>query len=422
MKRAQRGPGVTVLALFDRISVFHTLMPFLLDVHQEPLCARGVPVPRITYTDSAEWCLRRDRNRFLIIERLFLKPPVVHLDLLERLRARYDRIYFLNGNAGGAIHRPEVLPFVDRFYNKAVFRDRSMYGRPLYGTELFTDFAHRRYGVEDDPPWNGEPVPSDQTVKIHFHWNIGVGDFPRHHLQQRAGVALARTFSPRLAAPLIHRTSSFLPPRFAADEAAPGIALSRSRSPGAPDDLSSKGTGTPRAASERSDTPDAPPTGGEYRYDINARLGSPGYPTVAHHRNVMRSALNEAAQERNWSVARDRVPVQRYFDDMQRSRVTFSPFGWGELCFRDFEAIRAGSVLIKPDMGHLETFPDVFVPGETYVPVAWDGSDVAAVVEGLLNDPVRRRRLVSAAAERYRAQLKMVPERAAAMLADLTAS
>ena len=76
-----------------------------------------------------------------------------------------------------------------------------------------------------------------------------------------------------------------------------------------------------------------------------------------------------------------------YLRELTESRITFSPYGWGEICFRDFEAVACGSVLLKPDMTHLDTKPDIYEPGVTYVPVRWDLQDFAAKAEWILNNP-----------------------------------
>ncbi len=376
--------GVTVLALFDRISVFHTLAPYLVGLHRRDW--DGSP-PRLTYTDSPEWCLNRDTNDCLIIERLFLKPPVTDLPLLAALRRRYRRIFFFNGNAGGAIQRPEVLPYVDRFYNKALFVDRGLYAKPLYGRELFTDFSHRRFGVLDDPEIPPSPAPEDELDKVRLGWSIGVGDFPRRHFRQRVGVALSRFHSPRLAAPIIHKKEMIDPSRPSFAWAGPGLGAGR------------------RGSAEA--------------IDVNARLGNPGHPTIAFHRRHLGGLLREAAERRGWSLVADRVPIRRYFADMERSRITFSPFGWGELCFRDFEAVRAGSLLLKPDMSHLATWPDIYLPGETYVPVAWDGSDLEEKIAYYLGRPAEGRRIAENAFEVYRRQLADLPGRVASVLREL---
>lgn len=85
---------------------------------------------------------------------------------------------------------------------------------------------------------------------------------------------------------------------------------------------------------------------------------------------------------------------------MRRCRLVFSPFGWGELCLRDYEAICSGCLLLKPDIAHLRTSPDVFVPGETYVPIRWDLSDLGEACEKYLSDEKTAASMARAAQDR----------------------
>jgi hypothetical protein len=83
--------------------------------------------------------------------------------------------------------------------------------------------------------------------------------------------------------------------------------------------------------------------------------------------------------------------------ELANSRLCFSPFGYGELCWRDIEAFQTGAVLIKPDMGHLQTLPDLYEPGVTYLPVRWDFSDLEDVVCSALADEPRMEAIASEA-------------------------
>lgn len=89
-----------------------------------------------------------------------------------------------------------------------------------------------------------------------------------------------------------------------------------------------------------------------------------------------------------------------YMRELDRSKVCFSPFGFGEMAWRDYEAIVSGCVLVKPDCGHLDLEPDIFRPDETYVSVRWDFADVADKVEALLRDEPRRQRIAAEARQR----------------------
>lgn len=88
-----------------------------------------------------------------------------------------------------------------------------------------------------------------------------------------------------------------------------------------------------------------------------------------------------------------RVPQEVYYEEMLRSRLCVSPFGYGEICWRDFEAILCGCVLVKPDVSHLESVPDIFIPYETYVPVQWDYSDLESKISQLLAQPEQCERI-----------------------------
>jgi hypothetical protein len=89
-------------------------------------------------------------------------------------------------------------------------------------------------------------------------------------------------------------------------------------------------------------------------------------------------------------VPNQRVDQQGYYQEMRSSRICISPFGYGELCWRDFETVLMGSLLVKPDMGHIRTEPNIFIPGETYVPVRWDFSDLSEVCARYLADDEAR--------------------------------
>lgn len=94
---------------------------------------------------------------------------------------------------------------------------------------------------------------------------------------------------------------------------------------------------------------------------------------------------------------RQRVSQEQYYAEMMRARICVSPFGYGELCWRDFEAVLCGCMLVKPDMGHVRTYPDIFVAGETYAPVSWDYADLAEVCAKYLGDEPARKRIADRA-------------------------
>lgn len=108
--------------------------------------------------------------------------------------------------------------------------------------------------------------------------------------------------------------------------------------------------------------------------DVHARIAVKGTPWYTAMRN---EALQAAQQIRGLHVVcQGRISRRDYLRELSESKVCFSPFGYGEVCWRDYEAVMCGALLVKPDMAHIETHPDIFRPFETYVPVRWDLSDL----------------------------------------------
>lgn len=70
------------------------------------------------------------------------------------------------------------------------------------------------------------------------------------------------------------------------------------------------------------------------------------------------------------------IPKLRYYIENLCGGITFSPFGWGEICYRDLESFYARTLLIKPSMEHLSTWPEIYLPYHTYIPCAWRLQDL----------------------------------------------
>jgi len=127
--------------------------------------------------------------------------------------------------------------------------------------------------------------------------------------------------------------------------------------------------------------------------DIVCRLNVPA-DWLFSLRNAVEPALEPLKNRYQVQLSTERVSPDQYYQEMRQSRICVSPLGYGEVCWRDFEAIACGCLLIKPDMSHLRSDPDLFVPGETYVPVRWDYSDLAETCVHYLKSEAERTRIV----------------------------
>jgi len=71
-----------------------------------------------------------------------------------------------------------------------------------------------------------------------------------------------------------------------------------------------------------------------------------------------------------------RLPKEEYFDLLKKSKIVISPWGNGEWCWRDYEAIYSGAVVIKPDTSFVHAIPNLYCNDKYYVACKADFSDL----------------------------------------------
>ena len=132
------------------------------------------------------------------------------------------------------------------------------------------------------------------------------------------------------------------------------------------------------------------------RYDLNARIGLAENHRREWYQMYREETIRETRKlgERFTLTGQGRVKPWPYRFELRDSRIVVSPFGWGELCFRDYEAVVFGALLVKPSMAHLETSPDIFAEDETYVPVRWDNADLTERCTHYLEHPEEAKRII----------------------------
>jgi hypothetical protein len=85
-------------------------------------------------------------------------------------------------------------------------------------------------------------------------------------------------------------------------------------------------------------------------------------------------------------VRKDKLPYQEYINVLYNSKVAISPFGMGELCFRDFECMQFGTIIIKPSMSMVNTIPNIYESNDTYLSVMYDWSNLNETIDYVLSN------------------------------------
>lgn len=237
---------------------------------------------------------------------------------LFSLRRSVDQlIWFDAADSTGSYDFP-VIPYVDFFLKKQLLRDKNYYTDP----EGNKDIRVWLNCLSPEQRKRFEPCPKEDLHKVKLGWNIGFNDY--------------RYFGYKMSRMSNYLSYEWYPVRF--------TNVDQQR----PYDLAYRGT---------------------------IHKDSSGQKDVFYQRNHL---INLFKQMNLQMATGANVSKSRYWKELKASKLSVSPFGWGEICYRDFETFISGAVLVKPVMEHVETFPDLFIANETYVPVHWNLSGLEA--------------------------------------------
>ena len=103
-----------------------------------------------------------------------------------------------------------------------------------------------------------------------------------------------------------------------------------------------------------------------------------GKPT-SNQRSVLKEYITK--NNRNNCLVGDSIKRREFLKELSSTKYVVSPFGYWEICYRDFEAIICNSILLKPSMNHIETWPNFYQEDVNYVPLKWDLSDLSEKID-----------------------------------------
>lgn len=350
---------ITILYGSSRISLFNSLYPFIASKYTS----------HFTFTTDPEFCLKTDSNRAIIILR-YLKSELNNdqraVDLLKKIRQKYETVVFFDDSDGSDSFHFEYMPYVDLYFKKQILKDQKQYFRFQYGRQPFSDYYHHKFGVDDKEHEKYRSPLSDEKhlKKIRLSWNLGMGSFPLKRWKIRMGRFVLSKHFPLSWMNLVYEN---------------------------PQDYNVRSV-------HESDEINKIQARFNTKYENNS---------IAFQRKLFKK-MAECYTE---SFLTGEIPKREYDEESRRVKGVLSPFGWGEICFRDFEAVLQKTALLKPDMDHLKTWPDIYQKNETYIPVSWDGSDLYEKAQLVCTDESLRKKVTDNAYQTYMEAFNKIDEK-----------
>ncbi len=237
----------------------------------------------------------------------------IPLNFLEKLRDNIDTLLWFDTSDSSGTTQFEVLPYVDRYYKRQLLKDRILYSRQFYEDRIFADFYTNLYNFKkNDKRITIYPLELKYKDKLGLSWNLALFDYRVNNKLTR----FINGFSRKMVLPYSNpnkKRNKLLSARF-------GII-----------------------------------------YNIKS---------ISFQRKSLIKFINRKFKT-NPYISTGFISKKEYLKETHSSKAILSPFGWGEICLRDFETFIAGAALIKPAMEHLETWPNFYRNQETYISIPW---------------------------------------------------
>jgi hypothetical protein len=257
----------------------------------------------------------------------------VEMELLA-LKKKFKRVIYFDDSAATSVILFNTFEFIDEYWKRSIFKNLDLYKKKFYGGHLFSDYYHSKYNIHDGKDFfiNQTSDGADLT-KLKIAWNIGIGAFPtaRNNTLNREYARIRKLITGFSAIPLI------TPIRGAIKKYMHAMASELEK------DIDIK------------------------KNNISGRFESGIYRNSIGHQRII---MQEKIKNQNIFIT-GKLDRWEFTQEAYLVRGMLSPFGWGEVCYRDFEAAIGGAVLIKPDMSHIETWPNVFTD-KSYISLSWD--------------------------------------------------
>lgn len=328
---------ITIAHGYTSIEVFHSLLPFILSSKKET----EYKFKFINYNLNNLYTCQGD---LLILVRRYHDGKTSNENIiseLKKLRKNFPKIVYFDDSAAASIVLFCTFPYVDEYWKRACLKNKENYKKKFYGGHIFSNYYANKFGINDKADYFINPIPDDQIQfdKLKVAWNIGIGIYPtdqksilnKNYNQVRrfitglttiTGVSFLQSFFEKNIKQIINELKNEI-------------------------------------------------NINDRILKISSRFTNSSYrKSVGYQRELC------AQMTKN-----DNLYLSGFIKKKDFTKEIFSifgvlsPFGWGEVCYRDFEAIIAGAYLIKPNVSYLDTWPNIYEK-EFYHSLDWDLSEI----------------------------------------------
>ena len=262
------------------------------------------------------------RNEWLYNENKILKN-------FKKLKKKFNKVVYIDTADSSGWIQSQLLPIVDKYWKFQVLKNKKLYLKPHYDKRIYTDYYSTKNNITDDNKYFSSKISNIEDLKkINVFWNSSMANYSKYsHILS-----------------LIYKKTKikhFLKYRF-----------------------------------REINNFDVK------KNNIFCRFNYLNYrKTISFHRRQIKDKLSYYD-----NLVFSKINRTKYFDELKKSKLSISPFGWGEIAYRDFESFINKTILIKPSMDHLVTWPNLYIDKKTYFSFNWNFNNLIDVIENVLDN------------------------------------
>ncbi|OUL43732.1 hypothetical protein B0W81_02335 [Prochlorococcus sp. HOT_208_60] len=326
------------------LEVCHSLTPLILLADESDEF-------NFKFVDYKFFSLNKLRGDILILVRKFHKLDIrersnisLMIDELQAYKRNFSKVIYFDDSAAVSHILFYVVPYLDGYWVRGLLSNVQLYSKPFYGGRTYSQFYHDKYGIIDENEYQSPYSVGNLSQKIKIAWNIGIGLYPspksifwaKNYTQIKKILCI---MSPLPSIKFV----SFIVKKFKSQMI---------QSLSEPVDLSKK------------------------KALISSRFSSKGYyNSISFHRKLLLEKIKDKE-----IFIKGLLTHKKYIEECNSVSGILSPFGWGEICYRDYEAVMCGNALVKPDMSHIETWPNIYTD-DCYLKLDWDFNNLDKIVD-----------------------------------------
>ena len=294
-------------------------------------------------------------KKFLEADYLFLnsrafpkKNSLVDIDYLKKLNNKNSNLYWFDMRDSAGTTQFEVLPYVKKYIKKQFYKDKSIYFEKVEGGRIYADYYINKYKVKDEIRYHSIILKKEYMDKLLLGWNIGVGFFFDY-----------------LNFTKIDYYKEFIKIKY----------LNKKK-------FSMKINDHQDWSSDKN------------KHDLICLMNTKfKRSSVGFQRNELKKIL---ANLTNLDKVTDlRLNKNAYYQTLKNTKISIGAYGWGEVCYREFEATKLGVAIMFPNMENIDTWPNIYINNETYTSYNLNFDNFNDKLMNLVSDIKLRKYLVN---------------------------